>query len=278
MWKDNHKNAKHWEQKLLDRKTYCLQAHPCIRNVTSWGSEGVNVQQNPCVRNSQIKRITLSTTVDWKCDSILSYCTHTKAMHNQWMTYKKRIDNSCHTCCSVWRGWGEMNKTNLEGRHDKGSIPDSGRKGKRVRTRVTMGYVCVWVAGVSAWGVGGILWLKLQTLVYGILPSTTAVFSYAIGSRKLPANEQFFCWCWNSSKFVTNNSNDTNDIRRLFYNWPCCLRQLKQNQHRLNRDGTLFSPGVDASHVYVLAWALGCFHSLSTQTFRRVLTASAARR
>ena len=33
---------------------------------------------------------------------------------------------------------------------------------------------------------------KLQVLVYDILPSTTAVFSYAIGSRKLSANEQFF--------------------------------------------------------------------------------------
>ena len=30
---------------------------------------------------------------------------------------------------------------------------------------------------------------RLQTLVYDILPSTTAVFSYAIGSRKLSANE-----------------------------------------------------------------------------------------
>ena len=34
--------------------------------------------------------------------------------------------------------------------------------------------------------------IKLQALVYNILPSTTAVFSYAIGSRKLTANEQFF--------------------------------------------------------------------------------------
>ena len=33
---------------------------------------------------------------------------------------------------------------------------------------------------------------KLQALVYDILPSTTAVFSYAIGSWKLSANEQFF--------------------------------------------------------------------------------------
>ena len=29
-------------------------------------------------------------------------------------------------------------------------------------------------------------------MVYDILPSTTAVFSYAVGSRKLSANEQFF--------------------------------------------------------------------------------------
>ena len=55
---------------------------------------------------------------------------------------------------------------------------------------------------------------KVQALFYDILPSTIAVFSYAIGSRKLSANEQFFCWCLNSSKFFTNNSNDN---RRLFY-------------------------------------------------------------
>ena len=34
--------------------------------------------------------------------------------------------------------------------------------------------------------------LKLPALVYDILPSTTAIFSYVIGSRKLSANEQFF--------------------------------------------------------------------------------------
>ena len=33
---------------------------------------------------------------------------------------------------------------------------------------------------------------KLQALVYDILPSTTAVFNYAIGPRKLSADEQFF--------------------------------------------------------------------------------------
>ena len=34
--------------------------------------------------------------------------------------------------------------------------------------------------------------IKFQALVYDILPSTTAVFNYATGSRKLAANEQFF--------------------------------------------------------------------------------------
>ena len=67
------------------------------------------------------------------------------------------------------------------------------------------------------------VWSQLQALVYDILPSTTAVFSYAIGSRKLSANEQFFCWCSNSSEFVTNNSNS---IRHLFYNWPCCQKRF----------------------------------------------------
>ena len=56
---------------------------------------------------------------------------------------------------------------------------------------------------------------QYQALVYDILPSTTAVFSYAIGSRKRSANEQFFCWCANSSKFVTNSSYKT---RRAVYN------------------------------------------------------------
>ena len=102
---------------------------------------------------------------------------------------------------------------------------------------------------------------KLQALVYDILPSTSAVFSYAIGSRKLSANEQFSCWCSNSSKFVTNNSNKT---RRVIYSRQESLHQHKQNHNRLNRDGTHFLPGVDASHVYVRAWALGCFQTPTT--------------
>ena len=34
--------------------------------------------------------------------------------------------------------------------------------------------------------------IKLQAAVHDILPSTTAVFNYAIGFRKLSANEQIF--------------------------------------------------------------------------------------
>ena len=45
-----------------------------------------------------------------------------------------------------------------------------------------------WGVGGEGGGWGG---PKLQALVYDILPSTTAVFSCAIGSRKLSANEQF---------------------------------------------------------------------------------------
>ena len=39
-------------------------------------------------------------------------------------------------------------------------------------------------------------------LVYDILPSTTAVFSYALGSRKLSANEQFFVGAQTAVSFL----------------------------------------------------------------------------
>ena len=102
----------------------------------------------------------------------------------------------------------------------------------------------------------------LQPLVYDILPSTTAVFSYVIGSRKLSANEQFFCWCSNSSKFVTNNSNKTTCViyRRQKKFTPAQIKP-QSFESRRNSFYFLFLPGVDASHVYVRAWALGCFHS-----------------
>ena len=49
----------------------------------------------------------------------------------------------------------------------------------------------------------------------------------------------------------------------------------KSFESKLNFLKSLVLPWVDASHVYVGAWALGCFHShISTQTIRRALTAS----
>ena len=74
----------------------------------------------------------------------------------------------------------------------------------------------------ATWDMGT---LKLQALVYDILPSTTAVFSYAIGSWKLSANEQFFV----GAKTVVSLLQTTQIIPdvELFYNWPCCLRQLE---------------------------------------------------
>ena len=105
--------------------------------------------------------------------------------------------------------------------------------------------------------------ILVPKLVYDILPSTTAVFSYAIGSRKLSANDQVFV----GAQTVVSLLQTT---------------QIKQNHNRLNRDGTLlffylffFLPAVDASYVYVHALALGCFYShISTRTIRRALTAS----
>ena len=50
--------------------------------------------------------------------------------------------------------------------------------------------------------------------------------------------------------------------------------QIKWKSFESRRNSSFFLPGVDASHVYVHAWMLGCFHSLiSSQTFRRALTA-----
>ena len=56
---------------------------------------------------------------------------------------------------------------------------------------------------------------RLQALVY-VLPSTTAVFSYTIGSRKLSANEQFFFV--RAQTVVSLLQNNSHYIRRLFYN------------------------------------------------------------
>ena len=113
---------------------------------------------------------------------------------------------------------------------------------------------------------------KVQALVYDILPSTTAIFSYAIGSRKLSANEQFFV----GAKTIVSLLQTTQIIPDVCFitDYVAYASSNKTTIVWIEMELS-FLPGVDASHVYVRAWALGCFRSLiSTQTFGRVLTES----
>ena len=114
--------------------------------------------------------------------------------------------------------------------------------------------------------------LKLQALVYDILPSTTAVFSYAIGSRKLSANEQLFV----GAQTVLSLLQLTQVKQGLSF---IAANKVYTSTNKTTiiwtKTELFLLPGVDASHVYVRALALGCFYShISTHTFRRALTAS----
>ena len=86
-----------------------------------------------------------------------------------------------------------------------------------------------------------IAWLKLQALVYDILPSTTAVFSYAIGSRKLSANEQFFV----GAQTVVSLLQTTQIISDVnFITDHVAYASSNPPPNHLNRDGTpLFTRG-----------------------------------
>ena len=78
--------------------------------------------------------------------------------------------------------------------------------------------------------------IKLQTLVYDILPSTTAVFSYAIGPRKLSADEQFFVGAQTVVSLL-QTSQIISDV--CFITDHVAYASLDKTSH-LNRDGTLF--------------------------------------
>ena len=113
---------------------------------------------------------------------------------------------------------------------------------------------------------------KLQALVYDILPSATAVFSYAIGSIKLSTNKQFFVGLQTVVSLL-----QTTEIKQGVSFIAVNKAYTSTNKTTIVWIETeLFSlPGVDASHVYVRALALGCFYSLiSTGTFRRALNPS----
>ena len=112
---------------------------------------------------------------------------------------------------------------------------------------------------------------KLQALVYDILPSTSAVFNYVIGSWKLSANEQFFV----GAQTVVSLLQTTQTISDVCF-LTDHVAYASSNKTKIVWIETelSFLSGVDASHVYVRAWALGCFHSLvSMQVFGGALAA-----
>ena len=112
--------------------------------------------------------------------------------------------------------------------------------------------------------------LQVQALVYNILPSTTAIFSYAIGSRKLSANKQFFI----GAQTVVSLLQTTQIISDICFITDHVVYASSNNTKIILIKTELFLPRVDAPHVYVHAWALGRFHSpISTRTFQRALTA-----
>ena len=113
---------------------------------------------------------------------------------------------------------------------------------------------------------------KLQALIYDILPLTTAVFSYAIGSRKLLANEQFFV----GAQTVVSLLQTTQIKQGMSFIAANKVHTCTNKTTIVGIEAELFFlPGVDAYRVYVRALALGCFYShINTRTFRRALTAS----
>ena len=106
--------------------------------------------------------------------------------------------------------------------------------------------------------------VKLQALVYDIFPTNTAIFSYAIGSRKLSANEQVFV----GAQTVVSLLQTTQIISDIcFITDHVAYTSSKPKSFESRWNSFLFLHGVDAPHVYVRAWALGCFYShISTQT------------
>ena len=78
----------------------------------------------------------------------------------------------------------------------------------------------------------------LQALVYDILPSTTAVFSYAIGSRKLSANEQFFV----GAQTVISLLQTTQITQGVSHTPSIAFRHLPPNSARFSyaTEGALF--------------------------------------
>ena len=105
---------------------------------------------------------------------------------------------------------------------------------------------------------------KLQALVYDILPSTTA-----IGSRKQSANEQFFVGAQTVVSLL-----QTTQLKQggsfIAANKVYTSTKLIKPQSFESRRNSFSLPRVDASHVYVRAWALRsfCFCLMSSDATR----------
>ena len=105
--------------------------------------------------------------------------------------------------------------------------------------------------------------LKLQALVYDILPPTTAVFSYATGSRKLSANEQFFAGAQTVVSLL-----QTTPIKQGVSFIAANKVYTNTNKTTIVLTETELFFFYPASHVYVRALAPGCFYShISTEPF-----------
>ena len=127
-----------------------------------------------------------------------------------------------------------------------GSVPTNGATGATVTTVWSSTTSTSATPSGSPWGpsccraattVQGTAAARVQTLVYHILPPPIAVTDHAKGLESLSAlaNGLFSVAASNVSEFVTD---DSNYIRRFFFNRPSCLHQ--QSQNSLNRDGTGF--------------------------------------
>ena len=131
---------------------------------------------------------------------------------------------------------------------------------------------------------------KLQALVYDILPSTTAVFSYAIESRKLSTNEQFFV----GDQTVVNLLQTTHikqGVSFIAADKPAPAQTKSPSfESRKNSSLLFFIRGGCVSLLRACLGArlflqsqflqlfLGCFYShISTGTFQRALTAGQLR-
>ena len=128
--------------------------------------------------------------------------------------------------------------------------------------------------GAAAFGHGRLsvrVLRKLQALVYDILPSTTTIFSYAIRSRKLSANEQFFI----GGQTVVGLLQTTQIMSDICFITDHVAYTISNKTKIIWIQMELFFlPRVDTPHVDVCALVLGCFYTvmLVTRTFWRALT------